>query len=115
MKITRGNRDRVRLFSVLVITACVQMIDAITTGILAAKYGWGGERNLLVKPIIENGLFYLIGLKVAVMTLVVILEVWLFKASPTTRETQQKFLWAYNLYAMGIVTGNILALMQMEE
>ena len=115
MKITRGNRDRVRLFSVLVITACVQMIDAITTGILASKYGWGGERNLLVKPIIEEGLFYLMGLKVVVVLFVVILEIWLFNASPKTRKTQQTFLWAYNLYAMGVVTGNILALAQMEE
>ena len=114
MKITAGNRDRVRLFSVLVITACIQMIDAITTGILAAEYGWAGERNLLVKPIIENGLFYLIGLKVAVMSLVIILEIWLFNASPETRQTQQTFLWAYNLYAMGIITGNLLALAQME-
>ena len=115
MKITKGNRDRVRLFSVLVISACVQMIDAITTGILASEYGWGGERNLLVKPIIEQGLFYLIGLKVIVVLLVIILEIWLFNVSPETRRTQQTFLWAYNLYAMGIITGNILALAQMEE
>ena len=115
MKITAGNRDRVRLFSVLVVTACIQMIDAITTGILAATYGWAGERNLLVKPIIENGLFYLIGLKVAVMMIVVIVVIWLYKASPETRNTQQTFLWAYNLYAMGIITGNLLALAQIEE
>ena len=115
MKITAGNRDRVRLFSVLVITACIQMIDAITTGILAATYGWAGERNLLVKPIIENGLFYLIGLKVVVMVIVIILEIWLYNSSPATRKTQQTFLWAFNLFAMGIVTGNLLALSQMEE
>jgi len=115
MKITAGNRDRVRLFSVLVVTAAIQMIDAITTGILAANYGWAGERNLLVKPIIENGLFYLIGLKVLVLMIVIILEIWLFKASPKTRTTQQTFLWAFNLYAMGIITGNLLALAQMEE
>ena len=115
MKITKGNRDRVRLFSVLVVTAAIQMIDAITTGILAANYGWAGERNLLVKPIIENGLFYLIGLKVVVMVIVIILEIWLYDSSPATRKTQQTFLWAFNLFAMGIVTGNLLALSQMEE
>ena len=104
-----------RLFSVLVVTAAIQMIDAITTGILAANYGWAGERNLLVKPIIENGLFYLIGLKVVVMVIVIILEIWLYNSSPATRKTQQTFLWAFNLFAMGIVTGNLLALSQMEE
>ena len=112
MKILKLKNGSLKLFATLTLTVIIQMIDAILTAALVDQFGWGGERNTLILPIIQTSDFYFVGIKLVVMTIVVAVELWLYFASKSTRKLQLKFLNGFNLVACGVLVGNLLALLQ---
>jgi len=109
LKLKNGS---LKLFATLAVTFVIQMVDAMVTALLVDKYGWSGERNTIILPLIQTSDFYFVGLKIIVMLVVISVEFWLYFASKSTRKLQLRFLNGFNLLAIGVLAGNLLALIQ---
>lgn len=102
---------RTILVAVLVWLVLINVLDAYSTAQLVDIYGWEGEQNILVKPIISHDWIYFVGLKALAMIVVAGVTMFLYRNSPDTIDLQIKILLYYCIFATGIVSGNIIALL----
>ena len=91
----------------------IQFIDMWSTAMLADRYGWEYEQNSLVKGLIADNFFWFVGIKLLVSIGVFAVYAFVWRECEELRENPQwamYIIWAYNLWALGVLTNHILIL-----